>query len=58
MHEQKWQNVKMYDGDSIITGKHTKQVNIMLCHSEDNVYIKMLTHLTDQEIETLWQADQ
>ncbi len=50
--------MKMYDGDSIITGKHTKQVNIMLCHSEDNVYIKMLTHLTDQEIETLWQADQ
>jgi len=37
---------------------YTEQAKIMLRHGEDNEYIKLLTHLTDQEIETLRQAAQ
>ena len=37
---------------------YTKQAKIMLLHGEDNEYIKLLTHLTDQEIEALRQTVQ
>ena len=37
---------------------YTKQARIMLQHGEDNEYIKLLTNLTDQEIEALRQAVQ
>lgn len=37
---------------------YTKQARIMLQHGEDNEYIKLLTHLTDQEIEALRQTMQ
>ena len=37
---------------------YTKQARIMLQRGEDNEYIKLLTNLTDQEIEALRQAVQ
>ncbi len=37
---------------------YTKQARIMLQRGEDNEYIKLLTNLTDQEIEALRQAEQ
>lgn len=37
---------------------YTEQARIMLRHGENNEYIKLLTHLTDQEIEALRQVAQ
>lgn len=37
---------------------YTKQARIMLQHGEDNEYIKLLTNLTDKEIEALRQDEQ